>query len=136
MQCIEPLEILTGIETPNKYVIHDMYMRPILYAHEESEYFDRNFNRQRRDFNMHIVDRHRKLLMSSSRYGGGGCDFNGDHLETWHKGDSIGKLTRDLCDSNVSLALPGCKLQNTKWVSSAKYPIAANRLQTTKRGAK
>uniref|UniRef100_A0A1I7UUX0 Phospholipid scramblase n=1 Tax=Caenorhabditis tropicalis TaxID=1561998 RepID=A0A1I7UUX0_9PELO len=108
VQCIEPIEMMTGIETPNRYVVHDMYMRRILYAHEESDYWDRSCDRNRRNFNLHMFDHRRRQVMSSSRFGGGSCNCSADYLETWHRGHSIGVLKRDLCDYRFYLRVAGC----------------------------
>ncbi|EGT35257.1 hypothetical protein CAEBREN_11024 [Caenorhabditis brenneri] len=108
VQCIEPIEMMTGIETPNRYIVHDMYMRRILYAHEESDYWDRSCDRNRRNFDLHMFDNRRQRLMSSSRYGGGSCTCSADYLETWHRGNSVGLLKRDTCDYRFYLRVAGC----------------------------
>ncbi|PIC54472.1 hypothetical protein B9Z55_003712 [Caenorhabditis nigoni] len=108
VQCLEPMEMWTGIETPNRYIVHDMYMRRILYAHEESDYWDRSCDRNRRSFDLHIFDNRRQRLMSSSRYGGGSCTCSPDVLETWHRGNSIGILSRSTCDYRFYLRVAGC----------------------------
>ncbi|CAI2294078.1 unnamed protein product [Caenorhabditis sp. 36 PRJEB53466] len=66
--------------------------------------------RSRRNFDMHMVDNRGRLLMSSSRYGGGyNCGI--DQLETWHRGQSIGMLSRDCCDGNFYLRVAGCNAE-------------------------
>ncbi|CAP27908.1 Protein CBG08000 [Caenorhabditis briggsae] len=108
VQCLEPIEMWTGIETPNRYIVHDMYMRRILYAHEESDYWDRSCDRNRRSFDLHMFDNRRQRLMSSSRYGGGSFTCSPDVLETWHRGNSIGILSRSTCDHRFYLRIAGC----------------------------
>ncbi|EFO95813.1 hypothetical protein CRE_13926 [Caenorhabditis remanei] len=108
VQCLEPIEMMTGIETPNRYIVHDMFMRRILYAHEESDYWDRSCDRNRRSFDLHMFDNRRQRIMSSSRYGGGSCTCSPDVLETWHRGNSIGLLSRDMFDYRFYLRVAGC----------------------------
>uniref|UniRef100_A0A8R1ELP9 Phospholipid scramblase n=1 Tax=Caenorhabditis japonica TaxID=281687 RepID=A0A8R1ELP9_CAEJA len=101
MQCPDHLEILTGTDTPNKYIVHDMFMKPIMYAVEGSSHIARQILGEARDFQLSIFDNRRQLLMQSSRYGGG-CSCGSDYLEMYHKGRPAGVLTRSFGDSNVN----------------------------------
>ena len=55
-QEVEPLEILSELETKNKYSILDENNQKILFAYEESNFFSKQFLGMFRPLKIHIID--------------------------------------------------------------------------------
>lgn len=100
VQCVEPLEIFTGIETPNRYVVHDMYLRPMLYCNERSSFMGRQCAGKERNFMMEMRDVFGAPFMNAHRKQPC-CDCT-DYLGTEFMGGQIGLMKRDCCEGNVS----------------------------------
>ncbi|KIH62506.1 hypothetical protein ANCDUO_07210 [Ancylostoma duodenale] len=58
LQMIEVLELVTGFETENKYVLRNA---TVYYAFEESEFCERQCCGAGRSFTMHIVDNFKRV---------------------------------------------------------------------------
>lgn len=101
VQALEPLEIATGIETPNQYVVHDMYCRPIMNCMERSNGFARQMQGSHRSFAMMCTDLFGAHVMQCHRDQPWGS-FT-DHLTTQFLGQNIGIMSRTHGDVNVSL---------------------------------
>ena len=56
-QQAEALQIITGLETENRYRIVDESGEPILFAYEESGFMSRQFLAGRRPMTINVVDR-------------------------------------------------------------------------------
>ncbi|CAI2294042.1 unnamed protein product [Caenorhabditis sp. 36 PRJEB53466] len=106
VQCTEPLEIFTGIETANRYVVHDMYLRPMLYCNERSNFVMRQVSGKDRNFIMEMRDVFGAPFMSAHRKKP--CCGCTDYLGTEFKGGQIGLMKRECCDGNFQLFGSGC----------------------------
>lgn len=70
MECLKPLralfirqqremiEVLTGLETANRYTIEDENAQPMLFAAEQSSFLARWFLKSSRPMKLHVVDAH------------------------------------------------------------------------------
>ena len=67
IQQVEPLQIVTGIETENRYRVVDQEGEPILFAYEESGFMSRQLLRGHRPITMHVVDTEGQLMMVARR---------------------------------------------------------------------
>ncbi|CAB04311.2 Phospholipid scramblase [Caenorhabditis elegans] len=105
VQCLEPLEIFTGIETPNRYVVHDMYCRPLLYCMERSSFFARQHQGSQRNFAMQCMDIFGAPVMNCFR--SRPCCSCDDFLATEFLGQRIGMMKRECCDDNFHLVGTG-----------------------------
>ncbi|CAI5449003.1 unnamed protein product [Caenorhabditis angaria] len=95
VQSMETIEILTGFETQNRYVVKDMFMRPILYAFERSNGFRRNFSGNRRDFTMEFADIYGAVIMKGRR----SLICCSDEFKFQYPvGQTIGTITMEGCD--------------------------------------
>ncbi|CCD72718.1 Phospholipid scramblase [Caenorhabditis elegans] len=106
VQCIKPLEIFTGFETPNRYVVHDMYCRPLLYCMERSNIFARQYEGNDRNFGMQIMDTHGAQVMTCFR--GRPCCSTDDFLSTQFLDQQIGMMKKECCNPNFELVGSGC----------------------------
>ncbi|CAO4363377.1 unnamed protein product [Caenorhabditis nigoni] len=106
VQCTEPLEIFTGIETPNRYVVHDMYLRPMLFCNERSNFISRECCGSGRNFSMDIRDVFGAELMRC--YRDNPCFSCTDYLGTQFQGQQIGLMKRECCDGHFNLLGAGC----------------------------
>lgn len=106
VQCMEPLEIFTGIETQNRYVVHDMYLRPMLYCNEKSNIFSRECCGSGRNFTMEIRDVFGAELMKC--YRDNPCFSCTDYLGTQFQGQQIGLMKRECCNDSFQLLGAGC----------------------------
>ncbi|EGT41263.1 hypothetical protein CAEBREN_28236 [Caenorhabditis brenneri] len=106
VQCTEPLEIFVGIETPNRYVVHDMFLRPMLYCNERSNIFSRECCGSGRNFTMEIRDLFGAELMKC--YRDNPCFSCTDYLGTQFQGQQIGLMKRECCSENFQLLGAGC----------------------------
>ncbi|KAF1768525.1 hypothetical protein GCK72_000337 [Caenorhabditis remanei] len=106
VQCTEPLEIFTGIETPNRYVVHDMYLRPILFCAEKSNFISRECCGSGRNFTMEIRDMYGAELMKC--YRDNPCFSCTDFLGTQFQGQQIGLMKKECCDGDFKLLGAGC----------------------------
>jgi hypothetical protein len=67
IQQVEPLQMLTGIETENRYRVEDEQGHPILFAYEESGFMSRQFLRSHRPITVNVVDPEGQLQMVARR---------------------------------------------------------------------
>ncbi|KIH43518.1 hypothetical protein ANCDUO_26475 [Ancylostoma duodenale] len=61
LQLIEVLELVTGFETKNKYVLSNANGEQVYYAFEESDCCERQCCGADRGFTMHIVDNFKRV---------------------------------------------------------------------------
>uniref|UniRef100_A0A8R1DVG8 Phospholipid scramblase n=1 Tax=Caenorhabditis japonica TaxID=281687 RepID=A0A8R1DVG8_CAEJA len=106
IQCREPLEIFTGYETANRYVVHDMYLRPLLYCQERSNFVLRNCRGNDRNFRMEMLDVFGKPFMEAIRRKS--CCSCGDSLRTEYQGQLIGVMKRLFSSANFEIYGSGC----------------------------
>ena len=66
-QQAEPLQIVTGLETENRYRIVDESGEPILFAYVESGFMSRQFLGGRRPMKINVIDGDGQLQMAASR---------------------------------------------------------------------
>ena len=66
-QHVEHLEVFTGFETENRYVVMAPDGETLLYAFEESAGFARFFLKGHRPLDIHIVDRNQNGVLTASR---------------------------------------------------------------------
>ena len=66
-QQVEPLQVVTGLETENRYRIVDHEGTPILFAYEESWFMRRQILRGHRPMTLNLVDGEGQLQMVAQR---------------------------------------------------------------------
>lgn len=66
-QQVERLEVFTGFETANRYVVSTPEGEQLLYAYEESGWLSRQFLKTHRPLTVHIIDNERQTILSASR---------------------------------------------------------------------
>lgn len=66
-QQVEPLQVVTGLETENRYRIVDQEGAPILFAYEESGFMTRQILRGHRPMTLNVVDSDGQLQMVAKR---------------------------------------------------------------------
>ncbi|CAI2350986.1 unnamed protein product [Caenorhabditis sp. 36 PRJEB53466] len=106
VQCVEPLEMFTGIETANRYVIHDMFLRPLLYCNENSGFLARQCFGNGRGFVMEIRDVYGAPLMNVQR--DNTCCSCSDSVVARFNGHQIGMIQKECCDGTFKLYAAGC----------------------------
>ena len=66
-QQVEVLEVFTGFETANRYVVSTPEGEQLLYAYEESGWLSRQFLKTHRPLTLQVIDNERQTLLSASR---------------------------------------------------------------------
>ena len=66
-QQVEHLEVFTGFETANRYIVSTPEGEQLLYAYEESGWLSRQFLKAHRPLSLHVIDNERQTLLSASR---------------------------------------------------------------------
>lgn len=91
IQQVEPLQVVTGIETENRYRVVDREGEPILFAYEESGFMSRQLLRGHRPITLNVVDPEGQLMMVCRRK----HFWFLSHLELFNPdGSRIGKLDK------------------------------------------
>ncbi|CAI5448393.1 unnamed protein product [Caenorhabditis angaria] len=103
-QCVEVIEVLTDFETSNRYIVHDMFMRPILYAYEVSGVLGRVFAGSYRNFDMMFSDLYGQTVMRGLRRTNSGDTFR---LE-YPIGNLIGVVIVDGCCAKQMIIRMSC----------------------------
>ena len=66
-QKVELLEVFTGFETANRYIVSTPEGEQLLYAYEESGWLGRQFLKAHRPLALHVIDNERQTILSASR---------------------------------------------------------------------
>ena len=66
-QQVEVLEVFTGFETANRYVVSTPEGEQLLYAYEESGWLSRQFLKTHPPLTLQVIDNERQTLLSASR---------------------------------------------------------------------
>ncbi len=66
-QQVELMEVFTGFETANRYVVSTPEGEQLLYAYEESGWLSRQFLKTHRPLALHVIDNERQTILSAGR---------------------------------------------------------------------
>ncbi len=92
-QQVEPLQVVTGLETQNRYRVTDNEGEPLLFAHEESGFVKRQLLGSHRPLTLNVVDAEGSLRMVARR----NHFWFFSHLELLYPdGSPIGRMERRL----------------------------------------